>query len=112
MKKQERGFEFLSGTAYGCKVKVFVEDNNIVVHEEKTYKKVQVRNRIEAYKKAFMEADKVKVTENTMTWNSDEGGNYLLEATSGGTVDLHYFNQDEVNFDSNLFVIILTFSQN
>lgn len=109
--KKENGFSFLSGTAYGVKVKVFVEEGQIVVREEKAYKKTPARSRIEAYKKAFEKNNTVKVTENTMTRNGDEDGNYLLQSESGGTVDLHYYNQDEVNFDSPFFDIVLTFRQ-
>lgn len=112
VKKQENGYTFLKGTAYGCQVKVFINENQIVVHEVKAYTKAQARKRIDAYKKAFSDATNVKVTENTMTYNSDEGGNYVLEVASGGSIDLHYYNQDEVNFDSKFFDVILTFTQN
>ena len=39
-----------------------------------------------------------------------EGGGFIVN-TSGGTIDVHYYNEDEVNFDSNLFNIVISFKK-
>lgn len=108
--KKENGFQFLSGTAYGVKVKAFVEDENwIAVREVKLYTAKQAKARINAYKKAFLEA-----TGSTDVKNDEmlpaEGGGFVVN-TSGGTIDVHYYNEDEVNFDSNYFNIVITFKK-
>ena len=105
---KENGFEFLGGTAYDVKVQVFVEDENrITVREAKAYTKSQAKARINAYKKAFVDATGAKATENCM--NCDDGG--VTIDTPGGIIEVHFYNQDEVNFDSKYFDIVLTFAQ-
>ena len=104
----ENGFKYLGGTAYDVKVKVFIEDENrITVREAKGYTKSQVKARINAYKKAFVEATGAKATEECM--DCDDGG--VKIETTGGLIDIHFYNQDEVNFSSKYFDIVLTFSQ-
>lgn len=109
--KSENGFQFLGGTVYGVAVKAFVDsENQIAVRESKAYTKSAARNRVNAYQKAFVNATGGKIVENTMGYNSDEEGGLTIE-TSGGKIDIHYSNQDEVNFNSKYFDIIITFVQ-
>lgn len=105
----QNGFQYLGGTAYGVKVKVFVEgENQIVVREAKTYTKSQAKARINAYKKAFAEATGDKITEDCL--DCDEGGGITIE-TTGGTIEARFYNQDEVDFSSKYFDIVVTFTQ-
>lgn len=110
--KTENGFQFLGGTAYGVQVKVFVDSEDMIsVRETKAYTKAQARNRVMAYQKAFLDATKGNVAENTMNYNSNEEGGVTIQ-TSGGNIEIHYSNQDEVEFSSKYFDVIITFVQN
>ena len=64
-----------------------------------------------AYQKAFLDATKGNVAENTMNYNSNEEGGVTIQ-TSGGNIEIHYSNQDEVEFSSKYFDVIITFVQN
>ena len=105
----ENGFQYLLGTAFGVKVKVFVSsENQIETREAKGYTLNQVKTRVNAYKKAFVEATGGKATENCM--GCPEDGGVSIE-TTGGTIEIHYYNQDEVNFESKYFDIVITYTQ-
>ena len=106
----------LQGIVYGVKSSVYIEGeynqepyaDGISFRELKNYSKTQARNRVKAYQKAFLEATGGKVTENDMSYNSDEGGRVEIEAGKGYIL-IQYSNEDEVFFESPYYNVIVQF---
>ena len=121
-KLKEKGFVYSKteydmgswvGMAYGVKSSVNIgkEPAYVSFREMKNYTKTQARNRVTSYQKAFVEATGGKVTENTMSYNSVEGGQVRIE-TSKGYIEINYGNQDEVDFSSKYYDVYVTIGEN
>lgn len=121
-KLKEKGFVYSKteydmgswvGMAYGVKSSVNIgkEPAYVSFREMKDYTKTQARNRVTSYQKAFVEATGGKVTENTMSYNSVEGGQVRIE-TSKGYIEINYGNQDEVDFSSKYYDVYVTIGEN
>ncbi len=100
------------GKAFGAEGKVWVgkDPARVTFTEKKEYSKVQARKRVMAYKEAFEEASGCTATENTMGWNSDEGGMVKIPINSS-YIEISYANCDEVEFSSNLFTINILYQE-
>ena len=100
-KKDEFGNEQWTGKAFGVDGNVTVMKNpaRVTFTEKKFYNKAQVRKRVMAYKDAFEELSGCTAKENTMGWNSDEGGTVKIPINSG-YIEISYANCDEVDFSS------------
>ena len=111
-KKDEFGNERWYGKAFGVEGNVTVQKNpaRVTFMEKKFYNKAQVRKRVMAYKDAFEELSGCIAKENTMSWNSDEGGMVKIPINSG-YIEINYANCDEVNFDSKDFTLFIVFSE-
>lgn len=102
------------GTAYGTKGSLaIIEDYNeqpegISYREIKNYSKTQARNRVIAYQKTFLEATGGRIIENTMANNGIEGEYVKIEAGKG-VIEIQYANEDEVNFESPYYNVIVQF---
>lgn len=102
------------GTAFGVKSSVALLGGyeqgtlteGISYRELKNYSKTQARNRVNAYLNAFLKATNGKVIENTMANNGIEG-EYVEIQASNGYIKIEYGNQDEVNFDSPYYDVIV-----
>lgn len=107
--KDENKRQCYAGRAYGVSVQAYVESKTqLSVREEKSYTKAQALSRIEGYQKAFIKDTGGKVVDNTLNKNGSEGGTVVIE-TRAGIIEIGYYNQDEVNFSSKNFDIILSF---
>ena len=76
----------------------------------KFYNKAQVRKRVLAYKDAFEELSGCTAKENTMGWNSDEGGTVKIPINSG-YIEISYANCDEVEFSSKDYTLMIVYSE-
>lgn len=102
------------GTVFGVKSSVAILGGyeqgtlteGISYRELKNYSKTQARNRVNAYLNAFLKATNGKVIENTMANNGDEG-EYVEIKVGNGYIKIEYGNQDEVNFDSPYYDVIV-----
>ena len=118
-KEDEYGNIRYEGMVYGVKSSVAIlggyqqgeNTEGISYYEMKNYSKTQARNRVFAYQKAFLNATGGKVVENDMSYNSDEGGQIEIETTNKGHITIQYGNEDEVNFESNFFVVTVQFRE-
>jgi len=107
--KMEYGFNWLVGTAFGTQMKMFVEaEGGVTAREVKAYTFSQAKNRVNAYKKAFVQATGGKSSDDCM--GCQDGGGTTIE-TVGGTIEIRYYNQDEVNFESKYYDIVVSFSK-
>ena len=111
-KKDEFGNEQWTGKAFGVEGKVTVMKNpaRVTFTEKKYYNKVQVRKRVMAYKDAFEELSGCTAKENTMGWNSDEGGTVKIPINSG-YIEISYANCDEVDFSSKDYTLMIVYSE-
>lgn len=111
-KKDEFGNEQWTGKAFGVEGNVTVMKNpaRVTFTEKKFYKKAQVRKRVMAYKEAFEELSGCTAKENTMSWNSDEGGMVKIPINSG-YIEISYANCDEVEFSSSDYTLFIVFSE-
>lgn len=115
--KNDLGWE---GIVYGVKCNVHIEKdfdhngsaNGVSYRELKNYSKAQSRNRVFAYRKAFLEATGGKVVEDDTSFNGDEGGLVEIETANNGHITIQYANEDEVNFESPYFNVIVIFREN
>lgn len=111
-KKDEFGNEQWTGKAFGVEGNVTVMKNpaRVTFTEKKYYNKVQVRKRVMAYKDAFEELSGCTAKENTMGWNSDEGGTVKIPINSG-YIEISYANCDEVDFSSKDYTLMIVYSE-
>ena len=120
--KKEDGYGNIryEGMVYGVKSSIAIlggyqqgeNTEGISYYEMKNYSKAQARNRVFAYQKAFLNATGGKVIENDMSYNSDEGERIEIETTNKGYITIQYANEDEVNFESSYFNVIVMFREN
>lgn len=110
--KDEFGNERWFGKAFGVEGSVGLDKNpaRVTFTEKKFYKKAQVRKRVMAYKDAFEELSGCQAKENTMGWNSDEGGMVKIPINSG-YIEINYANCDEVDFSSSDYTLFIVFSE-
>ena len=87
-----------------------VDIHRVTFTEKKFYNKAQVRKRVMAYKDAFEELSGCTAKENTMSWNSDEGGMVKIPI-NGGYIEINYANCDEVEFSSSDYTLFIVFSE-
>lgn len=118
-KLKEKGFvlkdDSWEGTVYGVKSSLGIEGfdgqaDGISYREMKEYTKTQAINRVKALQKAFLEATGGKVIENTLPNDGVEGEFVKIEAGKG-TIEIQYANEDEVNFESRFFNVIVQFRE-
>ncbi len=110
--KDQFGNTNITGTAFGVKCMVFVDaERGITVREVKPYTLAQAKKRVAAYQKSYLSESGGKVTQNTLGWNSVEGGNVTIEAGEG-TIGISYQNQDEVDFSSKYYDIVVSIFEN
>lgn len=111
-KKDEFGNEQWTGKAFGVEGNVTVMKNpaRVTFTEKKNYNKAQVRKRVMAYKDAFEELSGCTAKENTMGWNSDEGGTVKIPINSG-YIEISYANCDEVEFSSKDYMLMIVYSE-
>ena len=111
-KKDEFGNEQWTGKAFGVDGNVTVMKNpaRVTFTEKKFYNKAQVRKRVMAYKDAFEELSGCTAKENTMGWNSDEGGTVKIPINSG-YIEISYANCDEVDFSSKDYMLMIVYSE-
>ena len=112
LKKDEFGNSQWTGKAFGVEGSVGIDKNpaRVTFKEKKFYKKAQVRKRVMAYKDAFEELSGCTAKENTMGWNSDEGGMVKIPINSG-YIEINYANCDEVDFSSSDYTLFIVFSE-
>lgn len=110
--KDEVGNVRWTGKAFGVDGNVTVMKNpaRVTFTEKKFYNKAQVRKRVMAYKDAFEELSGCTAKENTMSWNSDEGGMVKIPI-NGGYIEINYANCDEVEFSSSDYTLFIVFSE-
>lgn len=110
--KDANGNEQWFGKAFGVEgsVGVMKDPARVTFTEKKFYKKAQVRKRVMAYKDAFEELSGCQAKENTMGWNSDEGGMVKIPINSG-YIEINYANCDEVDFSSSDYTLFIVFSE-
>lgn len=110
--KDEVGNVRWTGKAFGVEGSVGIDKNpaRVTFIEKKFYKKAQVRKRVMAYKDAFEELSGCTAKENTMSWNSDEGGMVKIPINSG-YIEISYANCDEVEFSSSDYTLFIVFSE-
>lgn len=110
--KDEVGNVRWTGKAFGVEGNVTVMKNpaRVTFTEKKFYNKAQVRKRVMAYKEAFEELSGCTAKENTMSWNSDEGGMVKIPINSG-YIEISYANCDEVEFSSSDYTLFIVFSE-
>ena len=106
------GNEQWQGKAFGVEGNVTVMKNpaRLTFTEKKFYNKAQVRKRVLAYKDAFEELSGCTAKENTLGWNSDEGGTVKIPINSG-YIEISYANCDEVEFSSKDYTLMIVFSE-
>lgn len=111
-KKDEFGNEQWTGKAFGVEGSVGIDKNpaRVTFREKKFYNKAQVRKRVMAYKDAFEELSGCTAKENTMGWNSDEGGTVKIPINSG-YIEISYANCDEVDFSSKDYTLMIVYSE-
>ncbi len=112
LQKDAFGNEQWVGKAFGVEGSVGLDKNpaRVTFREKKFYKKAQVRKRVMAYKDAFEELSGCQAKENTMGWNSDEGGMVKIPINSG-YIEINYANCDEVDFSSSDYTLFIVFSE-
>lgn len=112
LQKDAFGNEQWVGKAFGVEGSVGLDKNpaRVTFKEKKFYKKAQVRKRVMAYKDAFEELSGCQAKENTMGWNSDEGGMVKIPINSG-YIEINYANCDEVDFSSSDYTLFIVFSE-
>lgn len=110
--KDEFGNERWFGKAFGVEGSVGLDKNpaRVTFIEKKFYTKTQVRKRVMAYKDAFEELSGCIAKENTMGWNSDEGGMVKIPINSG-YIEISYANCDEVDFSSKDYTLMIVYSE-
>lgn len=110
--KDEFGNERWFGKAFGVEGSVGLDKNpaRVTFTEKKFYTKAQVRKRVMAYKDAFEELSGCIAKENTMGWNSDEGGMVKIPINSG-YIEISYANCDEVDFSSKDYTLMIVYSE-
>ena len=118
-KLKEKGFilkdDSWEGNVYGVKSSLGIEGfdgqaNGISYRELKEYTNTQAKNRVNALLKAFLEATGGKVVENTLANDGIEGEFVKIEA-GNGAIEIQYANEDEVNFESRFFNVIVQFRE-
>lgn len=111
-KKDAFGNEQWTGKAFGVEGNVTLDKNpaRVSFTEKKFYNKAQVRKRVMAYKDAFEECSGCTAKENTMGWNSDEGGMVKIPINSG-YIEISYANCDEVDFSSKDYMLMIVYSE-
>lgn len=110
--KDNFGNTNITGTAYGVKCTVFIDEGRgMTIRESKPYTLAQAKKRVAAYQKSYLSESGGKVTQNTLGWNSVEGGNVTIEAGEG-TIGISYQNQDEVDFSSKYYDIVVSIFEN
>lgn len=112
LKKDEFGNSQWTGKAFGVEGSVGIDKNpaRVTFREKKFYNKTQVRKRVMAYKDAFEELSGCTAKENTMSWNSDEGGMVKIPINSG-YIEISYANCDEVDFSSKDYTLMIVYSE-